>query len=144
MFDNGNNNHDTPYYSANSDLLSRLVEYEIDTNSGKFTLNWELSELTEGPLFAEQLSNADPLPVTGNVLGTWGDVRYEAWGDNVAAGYGESTVHVVEVAEGSQDIIWEIRLQSDGEAVPRSWTVDRALRLPWLYPPQITDVRVDL
>lgn len=117
LFDNGNDLHGTPYYTTDQTVAySRIFEAEIDEVALTVTPVAEYSETSVGPLYAAALGNADLLPATRNRLGTWGP-------------YGR----VVEFTEDGE-IVFEFMV------LPDSYRVDRALRVPSLYPSSVTEI----
>ena len=73
LFDNGNNRASPfdPVFQAN--IFSRAVEYKIDESSKEVELVWEFSDFMS--IFAGFLGDSDSLPVTGNVISTFGGTR---------------------------------------------------------------------
>ncbi len=107
LFDNGNHRASPPD-PAIDPTWSRVVEYAIDTDTMQVTQVWQYD--AGKSLYAAFLGDADRLPQTGNILAT----------------FGGSARRIVEVTRSEPaEVVFEV--SSTG-------TIDRAERLPSLYP----------
>lgn len=137
LFDNGNAQRTTPYSNAPVvPSYTRLVEYEIDDAARTVR---QVGAYVEGdpPLYADTLGNADVLPETGHVFGTFSYLWREGGIDNDDAGHGSRSVRLLEVDLAAGTRHWDLRITSDPAQVPRGYQVDRATVVPTLYPPAV-------
>ncbi|MEQ1565196.1 MAG: aryl-sulfate sulfotransferase [Myxococcota bacterium] len=139
LFDNGNDWRTTPYSQAPDPrpLHSRLVAYEVDPVARTVRQLWE-SPGDPLTLYAQALGNADPLPRTGNVLGTFPYLHDEGGVDNIELGRGDRTVRLIEVAPDGA-VVWDLRLSVPVSLDDKGVLVDRAIRIPSLYGPGVTE-----
>jgi len=133
VFDNGNERRTTPYSDdpEPGSLYSRLVAYRIDPAARTVEQAWEIVDADR--MFSRAMGNAQPLAVTGHVLGTY---PYQNGFDGITnrdAGRGEYATRILELdpADGSQ--VWAMTLWSVYEDASKGWLVDRAMRIPSLY-----------
>lgn len=121
MFDNGNFRQ-LPFQEKNPEesTYSRAVEYKVDEENMTVEQVWEYDGMNNDQFYSGALSDADPMPQTGNVLITDG-FRFI---DNVRAG------RIVEVTyDEPVEKVFELLLY-DGEG---NWNIYRADRWPSLY-----------
>jgi arylsulfate sulfotransferase len=140
LFDNGNHEHATPHYaSPQPGEFSRMVEYTVDPDALTVDQTWTFGAPSGGTLYSGLLGNADELPTTGNLLGTWGSLSQDSLGKNTEAGRGARSLRVVEVDRLSSEIVWELSVWSDATELAAGWSSDRATRIPSLYPPGVRE-----
>jgi len=134
LFDNGNNHRATPYTQERhpDGLFSRLVGYRIDEEAGTVEQVVDL-RTPESPLFARALGNAQPLPESGHLLGTYSYLIRENGVSNEAMGRGTQSTRILEWDLATQQVVWDLSLSGPPEEAPRGWLVDRATRIPSLY-----------
>jgi arylsulfate sulfotransferase len=140
LFDNGNYEHATPYYpSPQPGEFSRMVAYGIDADSMTVEQRWSFEQPSRGRLYSGVLGNADELPITGNMLGTWGSINVDHLGPNTTAARGLKSLRVIEVDRVTSEIVWEVSAWSDRAELSQGWSTDRATRIPSLYPPGVEE-----
>ena len=142
LFDNGNNRSSpfdpTPPMPA-ADSFSRAVEFAVDEENMEVSQVWEWSEDDADRIFSRFLSDADALPLTGNVLIDFGGVTYMGGVATTALGYGANVVRLIEVThETPGQVVLDILVSHPTDAV----TAYRAEHWSSLYPPDAT--RTDL
>jgi hypothetical protein len=79
LFDNGNRRASafrTPTPAA--EVFSRAIEFEIDESAWTFRPVWQYG--MEEAIFSGSLGDADVLPITDNVLITWGNITNDSRG----------------------------------------------------------------
>jgi arylsulfate sulfotransferase len=137
LFDNGNRraspfDGNTPIPADQS--FSRGVEFDIDTQSMLVQQVWEYGENIAEPIFSHFISDADALPITGNVLMTFGGTSYVGGVHSVDLGLG--TLHA-RIVEATRDVV-PVRVFELAAYDPTGGriTVYRAERIPDLYPQQ--------
>jgi len=135
LFDNGNDRAWPPETrTPDKEAYSRAVEFKIDEEQGTVEQVW----LYGGPgaFFSSFVSEADLLPVTGNVLVTEGGLTRNDQGE-YASGR-EATrysTRIVEVTHSqAPEIVFELLIEDPSVEDPMGWTVYRSERLPDLYP----------
>ncbi len=135
LFDNGNWSHSNPYQDEYpGETVSRLVRYDIDEAAGTVAESFAfVADATIDPLFSSLLGNADAMPVTGNVLGTFAYLRQEMGVVNVNAGLGDQSIRIIEVDPTDGTVVWDLRLNSQVTISPLGWQGDRAIRVSSLY-----------
>ncbi|MFT4627799.1 MAG: arylsulfate sulfotransferase [Myxococcota bacterium] len=119
LFDNGN--HGASAFEPPlpvEDKVSRGVEFAVDPVAGTYTAIAEFAPDVEPALYAGTWGDTDRLPLTGNLLVTFGDLRVPE--DEPDPSY----TRVYEVAPDG-DIVWELTLPVD--AAPRK--TFRAIRI---------------
>lgn len=139
MFDNHSYGR-TPYTPEEQaePELSRVVGYRVDPVAMTVEQVASLAHSPVGPLYSPALGDADPLPLTGHVLGDYGFIDGEGEDLNEALGRGRKAVHLVEYdLDAPDDPALALRLSSDVEALPEGWKMYRVERIPSLYPPQV-------
>ncbi len=134
MFDNGNYGC-TPYAaSCPAEVTSRAVRFEVDAEAGTVRQAWTFEETTTGPLYAPALSDADPLPTTGNVLVDYGRLEGEGERSNGEAGLGKLSVRLVEVAPEDGEVVLDVRFSAPEEVEPQGYISYRVEWLESFYP----------
>ncbi len=135
VFDTGSHARTSPYGGTphpDGDY-SRVVEYLVDESTSTVTETFELvGDGRGGRLFSPNGGHADVLPITGNVLATYPDLRGEGRWTNADRGLGERTVRVIE-ADRAGEVVWDLRVSAAATVAPTGWRCDRAIRLGSLY-----------
>lgn len=138
LFDNGNAHRTNPYAAdpERGPEYSRLVKYEVDETA--MTVR-QVSAQVVGtpPLFAKALGNADRLPRTGHVFGTFAYLTVEDGVRNADVGRGDSSVRLVELDLETGTRHWDLRIGSDRDVNALGYQGDRAIVVPTLYPPEV-------
>ncbi len=137
LFDNGNHRAWPPEAKTpDREAYSRAVEFKIDEEQGTVEQVWLYGTPGPGAFFSSFVSEADLLPVTGNVLVTEGGVTRNDEGE-YASGR-EATrysTRIVEVTHSdAPEIVFELLIEDPSAEDPMGWTVYRSERLPDLYP----------
>jgi len=135
LHDNHNNGR-TPYTpgAKAEPEVTRLVGYRIDDKAMTVEQVHSYGDAVEnGPLFNAARGDADWLPQTGHIFGTWSAIQREADGSNTARGLGDDAVRLIEVDPVTGETVLDIRLASDRAASPKGWLMYRAEREPSLY-----------
>ena len=117
LFDNGNFRA-SPFDPPREELIfSRAVEYSIDEEQKLVDIVWESTGFAGGAIFAGFLGDADELPLTGNVLATFG---------------GHDPAYIIELTKTvpAQEVF---RLTVPVDLITNRF-IYRAERLPSLYP----------
>ena len=134
MFDNGNGRTSAFGEELPQDQrYSRAVEFSVDEDAMTVTQEWDYGGLGEEFFYSSYISDADWLPVTGNVLVTDGGRRDDENG--MAAEFdsgGRPWAQIFEVTRTEPaEKVFHIVLQDEA---PAGYQVYRAQRLPSLYP----------
>ena len=131
LFDNGNFRA-SPFVGvpvADRDNFSRAVEYRIDEETMEVEQVWEYGGNTPERLFSSFISDANALPVTDNVLVTFGGLSFV---DGQATP--GNAVRIVEVDRAIPATkVFELSVV-DPSTVTGGWQVYRSTRIPNLYP----------
>ena len=135
LFDNGNDRAWPPEArTPDKEAYSRAVEFKIDEEQGTVEQVWFYGG--PGAFFSSFVSEADLLPVTGNVLVTVGGLTRNDQGE-YASGR-EATrysTRIVEVTHSqAPEIVFDLLIEDPSVEDPMGWTVYRSERLPDLYP----------
>jgi arylsulfate sulfotransferase len=136
LFDNGNYRR-TPYDDATVPFQdwSRVVGYRIDETLMTVEQVWEYRDTPLGELFADAVGDADPLPVTGNVLGVFGRVRTIDGEPITDQGLGSKAGVLIEFDPADPDPpAMVLSVYSREEDNADGWAVFRAEKLSGLYP----------
>ncbi|MCA9490595.1 MAG: aryl-sulfate sulfotransferase [Myxococcales bacterium] len=140
LFDNGNNGRTTPYSRdpLPIPLTSRLVQYRVDPVA--MTVEQGFSQAFGDPaLWSKALGNADVLPISGHVFGTFAYLYREEGVDNLDAGLGARTVRLIEVDPATGVTQWDVRVKGAVQDVPTGYQIDRAIVIPSLYPSGVVE-----
>jgi arylsulfate sulfotransferase len=134
MFDNGTNRagafqDKTPL----EELNSRVVEFAVDAEAMEVRQVWTWGGPDDELFYSSFVSDADWLPVTGNVLVTDGARETDDNGVNAERGEGTNYwARIVEVTHTEPaEKVFELNVKEGGNG---NWHVYRAERLPSLYP----------
>ncbi len=133
LFDNGNEGRSNPYTRdpQPGGLMSRLVAYRIDPVAMTVEQIWEVVD--EDSMFSKAMGNAQLLPTTGHVLGTYPYQPGIAGVLNEDAGLGAQVTRVIEWDLAEDRLVWGLDLTDTVEDAPAGWLADRATRIPSLY-----------
>jgi len=137
LFDNGNNRAlppDPPLDAADS--YSRAVEYVIDAQRGTVRQVWSHGGPGEQVYYSPFISEADQLPVTGNVLITdGGRVSDELGGQSGQIVGGHHWGRILEVSHTEPpETVFELQVGSRLPDQRDGWAIYRSERLSGLYP----------
>ena len=132
MFDNGNTRASA--FEAGlpaTEAYSRVAEFRVDEAAMEVELVWSYRGPDGAPFYSGFLSDADWLPVTGNLL-----VDDGARSRPVDDGSGDTTDHnwarIFELTHTTPaEMVFEVIID---DTPPAGWRVYRAQRIPGLYP----------
>jgi arylsulfate sulfotransferase len=149
VYDDGNYRA-TPFDPpvADADNYSRAVEYAIDSTNMTVSQVWDFGRDTSPRLYTDKVGSADPLPKSGNVLVTFGSVKYADGVPPSAAGPTATMARIQEVThEAVPEVVFDLAVSEyDNSNVAFSdCFVYRSQRIPDLYahPAQpVADLRV--
>lgn len=132
MYDNGNNRASAfEDRILDSDAFSRAVEFEVDAEAMEVRQVWSYQGAEGEPFYSSFLSDADWLPMTGNVLITDG-ARVTQLESDTEDSPAHQWARILEVTHTSPaEIVFELVIDDDP---PTGWRVYRAGRLRSLYP----------
>jgi hypothetical protein len=136
IFDNGNFRAFPPQVAATAEnSYSRAVEYQIDAASKTVRQAWSYGNPENEVFYSPFISEADRLPITGNVLITdGGRIRDEQGRPSDQIVGGEHWARIVEVTHSDQpEKVFELVVDARGDDDPIGWAVYRSERLPSLY-----------
>jgi arylsulfate sulfotransferase len=135
LFDNGNNRAWPPEQKQEAmDSYSRVVEYVIDPEAKTVSQVWKYGGPGDEIFFSPFISEADPLPATGNVLVTDGGRIRDKNGnvsDDIRGGHHWARIAEVTHANPPEKV-FELVIDSP-KSDPIGWSVYRSERLPSLY-----------
>ncbi len=138
LFDNGNENHTTPYSDAAwMPQLSRVVQYRVDDVARTVAQLWDWRH-PDG-LYSQALGNADLQVETGSVLATFSYLAKEDGVANGEIGRGRNSTRITEFDPVTEDVVWDLSVWDDAVESPGGWLVDRAVRVGSLYGSTATD-----
>ena len=128
LFDNGVGRAIPPVAQLETTLRSsRAVEYEIDETAGTVREVWEYGAERGFDLYSSIVGDADPLPMTGNVLVTFGGI--------LPSDEGAPAAHLIEVTHTTPaEVVFEVTLDDDNPDGAASRIIYRAEHLASLYP----------
>lgn len=139
LFDNGNDQRTTPYSrDPQPGLYSRVAEFEVDPVARTVRQTFESAADDHG-LYSQALGNADVQPTTGNILATYAFLHEEEGVKNLDLGRGDRSLRLIEVDRVSGDIVFDLRAYVDVDDSPLGLLADRAIRVPTLYGPGVTE-----
>lgn len=134
LYDNGNQRAGA-YQDAMplTERYSRAVEFSVDAESMEVEQVWSYGGPGDEHFYSNYVSDADWLPVTGNILVTDGARETDSQGLNAERAEGtEYWARVVEVTHTQPaEKVFELHLKDGG---PGHWHIYRAQRLQSLYP----------
>lgn len=136
IFDNGNFRALPPAQAmTGAEAYSRAVEYLIDAEAKTVEQVWSYGAPGEGAFFSPFISEADRLPVTGNVLITdGGRVEDESGAQTDQIVGGNHWARIVEVTRSEDpEVVFELVVDSSDHEPDLGWAVYRSDRLPSLY-----------
>jgi len=136
LFDNGNfraSPFDGNVPLAAAESYSRAVEYSINEETMEVEQVWDFGSPGSEWLYADRVGDADRLPVTGNVLITFGGTSYTGGIVNSDLGLGNIHARIIEVThEDPGEKVFDVRLYNPLEGAPRT-QVYRSDRITSLY-----------
>ena len=111
---------------------SRIVEFAVDEEAMNVEQVWTYAGSTDESFYSGYLSDADWLPITGNILVTDGARETNDDGVNADGEDANYWARIVEVTHTEPaEIVYEVHLKDGGNG---NWHIYRAERLPSLYP----------
>ena len=134
VFDNGNyrvspwTGDPTPDHT---EQYSRLVAYEVDEQAMTVRQVWDFDGPGDTVLFSYATGDADLLPQTGHVLGTFGFTEVVDGLTNESQGLGRASSRLVEVDPSTDAVVWDVWFTSDFAASSEGWHGYRATRVPF-------------
>ena len=132
LFDNGNHRI-SPFTGATQpdfdSQYSRLVEYSVDEEARTVEQTWSFHGPGKGSLFSYAVGDADYLPRTGHVLGTYGFLTVVNGEEHETRGVGTASVRVIEVDPKTQDVVFDVTLDAPLPNLPGGWHGYRAERI---------------
>ena len=130
MFDNHNFGH-TPYTEPPAEpWASRVVAYRIDEGAGTVEEQWSWAP-TGGPLQSPRMGDADPLPVTGQVLANFGWIEEGEIDENGLPE--EVSMRLVAFDPSSGDTSLDLWLRAPEDGGPPGVRSYRSEMIPSLY-----------
>ena len=109
------------------------LEYEIGEAAMEVRQVWQYPGDTGEPFYSSFISDADRLPVTGNVLITSGGLIADSAGVTTEAESGRRSARIIEVTRESPAVsVFDLTVEADWAV--GGWDVYRAQRIPSLYP----------
>ena len=140
MFDNGNAQRLTPYSSGGGQgNYSRIVEFTVDEAAMTVEQTFSWGEDLPTPMYSQALGNADYLD-NGNIFATFAYLRNEEGIRNLDAGWGDKSMHLIEIDRDTGEVVWDLLLHALITETPDGWYGDRATRVASLYPAGTTEV----
>ena len=132
IYDNGNHQAIPFTPSVGRDTYSRAVEYRVDEQNRTVEEVWSFGGPTVNRFFSFFVSDADLLPVTGNVQITdGGRVRGMDGNDEDSARAGHHFARILEVTHTTPaEVLLEIVID---DLAPQGWNVYRSERIANLY-----------
>lgn len=137
LFDNRNEGASPYAPTPDSVPFSRVVAYRVDEEARTVRELWAYEETASGRLYAPALGDADPQPLTGNVLSVWGFVSAEDEIPNADRGVGTRSVRLIEFDPRDGTEVLDVGLWLDREENLGGCTTYRAERVPTLSPPGV-------
>jgi hypothetical protein len=140
VFDNHNEGH-TPYTEPPPEgWWSRVVAFRVDEDARtvRQVAEWAPPQRLQSPA----LGDADPLPVTGNVLADFGFVDHEDGVENEALGRGHRAIRLIEADPAEPEPLLDLRLWTPADTEPKGVKAYRAEAIPSLYPPDLVVERL--
>ena len=118
------------------DNYSRAAEFSIDEASMQVSQVWEYTGTNDDRLYTEEVGNATWLPLTGNVLITYGHVIYENGESPSPYSTNAAMVRIKEVThEANPSVVFDLEMfdPSNTAANNAGYLVYRSYRIPDLY-----------
>jgi len=111
---------------------SRIVEFAVDEEAMTVEQVWTYDGRPDDTFYSGYLSDADWLPVTGNILITDGARETSNDGSNAERAEANHWARIVEVTHTEPaEVVFEVHLKEGGVG---NWHIYRGERLPSLYP----------
>ena len=139
VFDNHSHGR-TPYTDAlsASPEVTRLAGFRVDPVAMTVEMVGGYAETATGELYSPALGDADPMPLTGNILGDFGFIDGESGQTHYDLGRGRKAVRLVEMdPDNPSTPALDVRLSSDRKEFPEGWKMYRASKIPSLYPADV-------
>jgi len=130
----------TPYTPEEeaTDEVSRAVGYRVDPTAMTVEQVHSFEAPAYAPLYSPALGDADPLPVTGNVLADFGFLDGEAGVPNIDLGRGRKSIRLVEFDRDQPDQpALDLRLSSDVDDLSEGYKMYRVEKIGSLYPADV-------
>jgi hypothetical protein len=137
LYDNGNYRA-SPFGASVPDVAnySRAVEYEINETLMEVSQVWDYGSNQLERLYTDRVGNAEPLPLTGNILVTFGSVRYVNGVAPSSYGPSASMARIKEVTHDTPpQVLFDLTVSEyDNTSNPyKDCYVYRSWRIPDLY-----------
>jgi arylsulfate sulfotransferase len=118
------------------DNFSRAVEYAIDEDTMEIRQVWEYGQFADEKIYTPFIGDADYLPLTGNVLITFGGIALDGEGiPTDIIGGSQLSSRLVEVTHTvPAEKVFELSIKDPAPEAPDGWLTYRAERRPSLYP----------
>lgn len=126
---------------------TRTVEYAIDEAAMTVRQVWEYAPADAERIFSDARGDADWLPVTGNVLATYGSVSFTGGVSSPDLGLGSRYGRITEVTHTTPPevvfdiLVYDPRRSGRPPAATNELRLYRSARIPSLYPPSVSVVR---
>jgi len=136
LFDNGNFRAWPPQPPMEAqDHYSRVVRYAIDSTDLSVRQVWSYGGSDSERFFSSFVSEADLLPVTGNLLITdGGRTRGPDGRFSLDLGVGRLSARIFEITTSSTpEIVFEVEVEDRSQSNPTKWLVYRSERIASLY-----------
>jgi len=136
LFDNGNYRampYDIPVPAI--DNWSRVVEYRVHEDTMTVEQTWEWYPDSANRIYAPFLGDVEELPVTGNILVTFGGISLDSEGKPTDEQQGViNHAHLFEVTHTEPSVVVREILIDDTSTSENGWLVHRATFRSSLYP----------
>jgi arylsulfate sulfotransferase len=136
IYDDGNF-RSSPYDAQVADVnnYSRAVEYQINEQTMQVSQVWEYGSSTPERFYTDKVGDAEPLPQTGNVLITFGSIRYINGAPPSSKGSGATIARIQEVThEPAPQVVFDLGVtEYDNPNASGDCFVYRSRRIPDLY-----------
>lgn len=126
---------------------TRTVEYAIDEEAMTVRQVWEYAPADAERIYSDARGDADWLPVTGNVLATYGSVSFTGGVFSRDLGLGSRYGRITEVTHVTPPevvfdlLMYDPRPSGDPPVADHELRLYRSARIPSLYPPSVFVVR---
>lgn len=126
---------------------TRTVEYAIDEAAMTVRQVWEYAPADAERIYSDARGDADWLPVTGNVLATYGSVSFTGGVSSRDLGLGSRHGRITEVTHTTPPevvfdlLMYDARTSGSPPVATNELRLYRSARIPSLYPPTVSVVR---
>src|SRR5262249_27001418 len=136
VYDDGNyraSPFDPPVPDPNN--YSRAVEYRINEQTMEVSQVWDYGSNIPEPLYTDKVGNADQLPQSGNILVTFGSVKFVNGVPPSALGPNATMARIKEVTHDAMaEVVFDLAIsQYNNPAVNSDCFVYRSHRIADLY-----------